>query len=145
MTPGMAKKRNGVAPAVFYGNDTAQNHAGCRAQRDGDMKNTHRPAALFFGIGRADHGRAARDKARFAQADKEAGNQNPSKVFSQSRGKRCNAPENGHETDGFPAAPAINQVSDRKGKKGHAEDQHGGSQSALGVCQIPDQSSSVEE
>ena len=99
------------------------------------MKNAHRPATLFFGIGSADHSGAARDKARLPQADKEAGNQNPCKIFSQSRGERRNAPENGHQTDRLPPAPTVNQVGDGKGKKRHAEDQDGGGQTALRVRQ----------
>ena len=99
------------------------------------MENAHRPAALFFGVGGADHGGAAGNKPGFAQANKEAGNQDPRKIFSQPRGECRDAPENSHEPDRLSPAPAVDQIGDGKGKERHAENQYGGGQAALGVRQ----------
>jgi hypothetical protein len=113
----------------------AQDHSENYANGDETIEDAKDFGALLLRVGsRHQRGGAGREACR-PGADAEAGNNQGSQAASQPRNQGESAPNEGHHSDGFAAAPSVDQMSGRQGAQDDANKIDGTDQTGLPITE----------
>ena len=119
------------------GDDPPDHDARRHSERDRRIPEPHHEGPFFFRIDCRDHRRPAWGVSGFPDPDDGPGCEELAEILGESAGRRGQAPQHGHDADGFSPAPAVDH--DRRGKRAQKDGPvHGGNQRpALGIGETP--------